>query len=77
MFKDNIPFEGYRYGIVGDVNEIGLYDYGINQLIAKYVFNFNPDPTYYDSTTKTISAYFNLDLLDDVKKDFGDSKIIE
>lgn len=59
-------YTGYRFGIRLDMNEIGLYDYATNQLKAKYVYNFAPDPGYYDSTSNEINAYLDISLLDDI-----------
>ncbi len=64
QYKDEWEYKGYRFGIRIDANEIGLYDYAINQLKAKYVYNFAPDPAYFDSASGNISAYFDIKLLD-------------
>jgi hypothetical protein len=64
QYKTSRPFDGYRYGIRLDKNEIGLYDYATNQLLAKYVYDFDPSPKYYDSTSNRYRAYFDIKLLD-------------
>ncbi len=64
QFRDTPEFAGYRYGIMIDANEVGLYDYAINQLKAKYVFNFSPSADYFDSTKHKISAFFDINLLE-------------
>jgi hypothetical protein len=64
QYRDTREFEGYRYGIMVDANEIGLYDYALNQLKAKYVFNFTPNPAYFDSAGHKISAFFDIKLLE-------------
>ncbi len=63
QYKDTRPFDGYRFGIRLDRNEVGLYDYCTNQLMAKYVHDFDPGPNYYDSTSGKYSAYFDIGLL--------------
>jgi hypothetical protein len=63
QYRQTRPFLGYRYGIKLDKNEIGLYDYATNQLKAKYVYDFAPDPAYYDSTGNKFTAYFDISLL--------------
>jgi len=63
QYKDTRPFEGYRFGIRLDRNEAGLYDYSTNQLMAKYVHDFDPGPNYYDSASGKYSAYFDINLL--------------
>ncbi|RKX22151.1 MAG: hypothetical protein DRP51_02895 [Candidatus Zixiibacteriota bacterium] len=76
QIKNSREYNGYRYGIRIDANEIGLYDYAINQLRAKYVYNFAPDPAYFDSTEGKISAYFDIKLLDGNLPGSSDYEII-
>ncbi len=75
--KENLEYKGYRFGIKIDRNEIGLYDYAINQLKAKYIFNFAPDPAYFDSVSGKISAYFDINLLDGIIPGESDYEIIK
>ncbi len=63
QYKNSRTFEGYRYGIMVDANEIGLYDYGSNQLLAKYVHAFDPSPEYFNSGTNRVTAYFDRKLV--------------
>jgi len=58
------------------MNEIGLYDYAINRLKAKYVYNFAPDPAYFDSTERKISAHFDIRLLDGILPGESDYEIL-
>jgi hypothetical protein len=77
QYKDSAVFAGYRYGIRIDKNEIGLYDYATNQLMAKYVKDFNPNPAYYDSTANRYEAYFDLSLLKNTLPVKGDYEIFQ
>ncbi len=56
-------YEGYRYGIKLDKNEIGLYDYAANLIVAKYVDNFTSDTDYYDKARNKVTAYLDIRLL--------------
>lgn len=62
--KNDTAYAGYRYGIHLDKNEIGLYDYAANLIIAKYVDDFTTDTDYYDEATNKIVAYLDINLLD-------------
>ncbi len=77
QYKKEQEYKGYRFGIRIDMNEIGLYDYATNQLKAKYVYNFAPDPAYFDSTSGKISAYFDIKLLDGILPGDSDYEIIK
>ncbi|MCP4705209.1 MAG: hypothetical protein GY865_11405 [candidate division Zixibacteria bacterium] len=77
QYKENQEYKGYRFGIRIDKNEIGLYDYAINQLKAKYIYNFSPDPAYYDSTNGVISAYFDINLLEGILPGDSDYELIK
>jgi hypothetical protein len=70
-------YEGYRFGIKLDQNEIGLYDYATNQLRAKYVVNFDPDPAYFDEGKGQIKAYFDISLLNGAVPDNSDYMILK
>lgn len=58
------PFEGYRFGVRYDENEVGLYDYATNQLVAKYIWGISPSPDYFDADSKTVTVRFKRDLVD-------------
>ena len=45
-YGDEIPFEGFRYGVRFDANEAGLYDYSTNLLLAKYIAGVDPSEKY-------------------------------
>ncbi|SYZ72481.1 exported hypothetical protein [Candidatus Zixiibacteriota bacterium] len=77
QFKGKETFAGYRYGIRLDKNEIGVYDYFTNQLIAKYVRDFNPSPAYYDSTANRLTAFFDWSVLGDKIPEMADHELIE
>jgi hypothetical protein len=53
----------FRYGIKLDKNEIGLYDYAANLIIAKYVDSFSSNTDYYDAAANKITAYLDIKLL--------------
>ena len=46
QYRNEIPFEGYRYGVRFDANEAGLYDYATNTLLAKYIAGVDPSEAY-------------------------------
>ena len=56
-------YEGFRYGIKLDKNEIGLYDYAVNQIKAKFIDDPGVESPYYDSTDHKVSAYFDIGLI--------------
>lgn len=53
---------GYRWGIRFDGNEAGLYDYGSNQLIGKYIFGITPSDEYRDEQAHAIYVKYLIDL---------------
>ncbi|MFH2036132.1 MAG: hypothetical protein ABIJ45_06990 [Candidatus Zixiibacteriota bacterium] len=69
--------DGYRYGIMIDKNEIGLYDYALNKIIGKYIDNSGQPSGYYDSDKQIVKAYFDRVLLDDYDFDNIKLQIIE
>lgn len=64
-------FEGYRFGIRYDQNEIGLYDYATDQLLAKYIWGITPSDDYYDEAANTVNISLHRSLIDSglLKKD--------
>jgi len=81
LYKEQYPTERinkfFRYGIKLDKNEIGLYDYASNLIVAKYIDNFSADTDYFDETDNKISAYINIELLNDVLPGDGEYQIVK
>ncbi len=63
QYKREFYFEGYRYGLRYDQNEVGVYDYATDHLIAKYIWGISPSSEYFDEPNKTISVKFKKSLL--------------
>ena len=64
QYQTEMPFEGYRYGVRFDRNEIGLYDYVTNRLVAKYIWGIDPSDDYYDEATGTVAVKIRKALVD-------------
>ena len=64
QYQAKEPFEGYRYGVRFDQNEIGLYDYATNCLIAKYIWGVTPSDDYLDKDKGTVTVKFSKWLFD-------------
>ena len=64
QYKGGYPFEGYRYGIRYDQNEVGVYDYATNHLIAKYIFGLQPDEAYLNEKEHKLYFKFRKEVLD-------------
>ena len=64
QYQKSREFPGYRWGIRFDGNEAGLYDYGTNELVAKYIFFVTPDDSYMSEDGKLIRVKFLVDLAD-------------
>jgi len=62
QYGSSQPFEGYRYGVRFDRNEIGLYDYATNRLVGKYIWGITPSEEYYDAERNIIGVRFNKSL---------------
>ncbi len=58
QYKLEKEFLGYRFGIRYDRNEVGVYDYATNHLIAKYIWSLNPSDKYFDDAKHKI--YFKV-----------------
>lgn len=71
-FGGEMPFGGYRYGVRFDRNEAGLYDYGTNQLMAKYIWGITPSEKYVDEKTHSIHIRFKKSIVGDVVPKDGD-----
>ena len=57
LFAEHLPdarYDGEVYGIQFSANEVGLYDYYTNNLVAKYVSSFSPSSDYWESEKRTI-----------------------
>jgi hypothetical protein len=57
LFAEQFPQDDYdkeAYGIIFTPEEVGLYDYRINLLLAKYVQSFNPCDDYWNEKEKMI-----------------------
>ncbi|MEA3296656.1 MAG: hypothetical protein U9R56_02195, partial [candidate division Zixibacteria bacterium] len=63
QYRDQLPFDGYRYGVRFDQNEAGLYDYANNRLLAKYIWGITPSEKYYDADKNLIRIRFRKKLL--------------
>jgi hypothetical protein len=58
LFAEHIPHETYtgqRYGLRFGPEEVGLYDYWTNTLLANYVSSLAPSPDYENKNDNTIS----------------------
>ncbi len=77
QYKGKKQLDSYRYGLMIDKNEIGLYDYAANQLIGKYVYSFDPDPDYFNPEKKIITAYFSTDLFNGKIPDVEDGMVLK
>ncbi len=66
-----VPYEGWEYGIVFDQNEVGLYDFRTNTLLAKYVLSFAPDRGYINDEDESPMYLFRI------KQDLFDKKLSE
>jgi hypothetical protein len=62
QYRGEKEFPGYRWGVRFDGNEAGLYDYGTNQLIAKYIFGITPSDDYLGSDGRAIHVKYLVDL---------------
>ena len=76
QYEGNLPFEGYRYGIRYDQNEVGLYDYATNRLMAKYIWGITPSDEYFDAEARTVRVRFRKDLLEGPPPGSGDYKLL-
>jgi len=77
QYKGKKQLDSYRYGLMVDKNEIGLYDYAANQLIGKYVYSFDPNPDYFNPEKKVITAYFSTDLFNGKIPDVEDGMVLK
>ncbi len=74
MFAEHLPerqFNEERYGIVFDQNEMGLYNYYLNRLEAKAIFDFSPEDTYFFNDNRTLKFYINKNIIKGNIKNFS------
>jgi hypothetical protein len=64
QYGEETPFEGYRFGIRYDQNEVGLYDYATDNLLAKYIWGLNPSDAYFDEDHNCIHLKLRANLVD-------------
>ncbi|MEW5925244.1 MAG: hypothetical protein AB1746_14780 [Candidatus Zixiibacteriota bacterium] len=69
-------YDGFRYGIKFDKNEIGLYDYAVNQIKAKFIDDPGVKSPYYDSTDNKVTAYFDIGLIGGTLPDIESYRIL-
>lgn len=72
-YKGQQPFEGFRWGIRYDRNEIGFYDYATNHLIGKYIWGITPSDEYYIKSENKIFIKFRKSIASpilDIEKGF-------
>lgn len=63
QYDQNLLYEGHRWGVRYDGNEVGLYDYGTNQLVAKYIWGLTPSDEYWNKENNTITVSIRRSLL--------------
>jgi len=76
QYRNSESFEGYRFGLRFDANEVGLYDYATSVLLAKYIFGISPSPDYYSEAEKKITLRFHRDLVDNKDPAKDDFKLL-
>lgn len=57
LFTEYLPnarYDGAIYGVQFSANEVGLYNYYTNNLMAKYILSFSPSNEYWQSEEKII-----------------------
>lgn len=64
QYRGDRQFEGYRYGIRYDTNEVGIYDYATNYLMAKYIWGITPSENYYHEDENKLYFTFKKDITD-------------
>ena len=66
QYREEIPFEGHRYGVRFDANEAGLYDYGTNMLLAKYIAGVDPSDAYINQQNHKVAFRIKKNLTNGV-----------
>ncbi len=72
-FAEHLPdaqYDGETYGIQFSTNEVGLYDYHTNNLVAKYVSSFSPSSDYWESEGRIIRFRLEKSILNQGISDF-------
>ena len=69
-------FEGYRFGIRFDRNEVGIYDYGANMLIGKYIQSLSPSEFYYNEAENKVSFKVKKSLFGKLLPEKGNFKLL-
>lgn len=77
QYQGNESFEGYRFGIRFDRNEAGLYDYGTNHLLAKYIWGISPSEDYFDEEHNRLTIRFQTELFEDQFPTEGKFKLLD
>jgi hypothetical protein len=63
QFRQDVPFEGYRYGVRVDQNEAGVYDYAANLLTGKFILGINGTDHYFDPVQNKVTVRIKRSLL--------------
>jgi hypothetical protein len=66
QYQDSVSYPGFRYGLRFDENEAGLYDYAVDQLVAKFVNGLTPSDAYRGHSRNVIAVRLKKHLLEDV-----------
>ena len=77
QYDGRVPYEGYRFGLRYDQNEVGLYDYANDLLLAKYIWGISPSPEYYDEAANRVTLKIRSDLIDKTLLNPSDVKHLE
>ncbi|MEE8576442.1 MAG: hypothetical protein V3T31_04235, partial [candidate division Zixibacteria bacterium] len=64
QYRTDVNFEGYRFGIRFDQNEVGIYDYATNQLLVKYIWGMLPSEAYYNEAENKLTFRFNKEVVE-------------
>lgn len=63
QYKYSLEFSGHRFGVRYDRNEVGVYDYATNHLIAKYIWSLKPSEEYFNDKSHKLYFKFKKDVL--------------
>lgn len=76
QYRGGEPFDGYRFGVRFDGNEVGVYDYATSELLAKYIFGISPSPDYYNQAENRITFRIDRALVDNKEPSKNDFKLL-